>query len=169
MRYWIAPVAALLLAACAPQEPIVIEIPVTRVVEVVVTATPNPAPVALPTPTAAPDMDAWLAANGYEYVTDVSDGSRRYRAAGMRLFLDVSPDSVLVHMAALNSGDFDPALRHVTRAMISLIEMHGYDAGPFEAALASPYQLPLVLQLPNYTVRVERGGVGPQGRVTFFP
>lgn len=170
---------ALTLAACGTAQPTPTPIP-TAIVQPtntpVATSTPVPT-AALPTltPTPAPDPAVvfldWLGANGYEFLVDVRDGSKRYRSATDEntLAIDVYPSAVVAWDVLTGSKEETSVLHAATDVIINAVIAHGLDAEPLRAALSSPHSFPLALQMPDYSFLLEISGYGSvTARVEFF-
>lgn len=143
---------------------------------------PTPIPtIALPTVTPAPTIDPdtafldWLKSQGYEFLVDVNDGSKRYvikdaqgdDAEGSP-FVDIYSNGLIVDADTLEATDPNAVAYAITATAIKSIEVHGYDAGPVRDALQKSYRLPLMLQGNGYSFSLEQNLIGFDVHVTFF-
>lgn len=143
---------------------------------------PTPIPtIALPTVTPAPTIDPdttfldWLKSQGYEFLVDVNDGSKRYvikdaqgKDADGSPFVDIYPNGLIVDCDALEATDPNALVYGITATAIKSIELHGYDGGPVRDALQKSYRLPLMLQGNGYSFSLEQNLIGFDVHVTFF-
>lgn len=110
-------------------------------------------------------------ANGYVFTVDVNDGSKRYTSTSEKngTAIDIYPDSVVAWDIIIESDDAPVVLYETTNVIINAIASHGLDTVPVRSALASPYQLPLALQVPGYSFLLENSQYGfVTARVRFF-
>lgn len=176
------------LAACGPQPnssvvtPTATATPALTATPKLLPPTPTPIPtIALPTvtpsPTLNPDaaLSEWMDDNGFEFLVEVSDGSKRYRRPEPNddLVIDVYPDGLLAWKIVFDEQAEASMLYLATDIAVRSIEMRGLDADPVRDALMSPYQYPLTLQAPGYLFLLEKEDEQLysmiSARVTFFP
>lgn len=131
------------------------------------TAVPTDTPVptvALPTPTPSPTPDPaalfldWLDTNGYRFIVDVRDGSKRYghKTEDDDLVIDVYPNRVMAWNIVFDGQAEAVALYESTNIVIAALDIRDYDTQPIRAALAAPYQYPLTLQQSGYIFLLEK-------------